>query len=114
MRGNGLRTLAYLRAWADRYKDHGLVVIGVHTPEFDVEHDLDNVRRAAKDLRVTYPMAIDNDYAIWNAVGHRYWTWFRSMPPVLKPPPTGTACGPRRTTSVMSAPRTSRPPMVRF
>jgi thiol-disulfide isomerase/thioredoxin len=50
---NWLRTLPYVRAWADRYQDHGLVVIGVHTPEFDFEHDLDNLRRATKDLRVT-------------------------------------------------------------
>ena len=49
---NWLRTLAYVRAWADRYTDHGLTVIGVHTPEFDFEHDLDNVRREVKDLRV--------------------------------------------------------------
>jgi thiol-disulfide isomerase/thioredoxin len=70
---NWLRTLPYLRAWADKYKDHGLVVIGVHTPEFDVEHDLDNVRRAATDLRVDYPVAVDNDYAIWDAFGNRYW-----------------------------------------
>jgi thiol-disulfide isomerase/thioredoxin len=70
---NWLRTLPYLRAWADKYRDRGLVVIGVHTPEFDVEHDLDNVRRAATDLRVDYPIAIDNDYAIWDAFGNRYW-----------------------------------------
>jgi thiol-disulfide isomerase/thioredoxin len=70
---NWLRTLPYLRAWADNYKDHGLVVIGVHTPEFDVEHDLDNVRRAATDLRVHYPVAIDNDYAIWSAFDNHYW-----------------------------------------
>jgi thiol-disulfide isomerase/thioredoxin len=70
---NWLRTLPYLRAWADKYRDHGLVVIGVHTPEFDVEHDLDNVRRAATDLRVDYPVAVDNDYAIWDAFGNRYW-----------------------------------------
>jgi thiol-disulfide isomerase/thioredoxin len=70
---NWLRTLPYLRAWADRYTDHGLVVIGVHTPEFDVEHELDNVRRAAKDLRVDYPVAIDNDYAIWSAFNNHYW-----------------------------------------
>jgi hypothetical protein len=49
------------------------VVIGVHTPEFDVEHDLDNVRRAAEDLRVDYPIVVDNDYAIWDAFGNRYW-----------------------------------------
>jgi thiol-disulfide isomerase/thioredoxin len=70
---NWLRTLPYLRAWANKYKDHGLVVIGVHTPEFDVEHDLDNVRRAAKDLRVDYPVAVDNDYAIWSAFDNHYW-----------------------------------------
>ncbi len=70
---NWLRTLPYLRAWADKYTDHGLVVIGVHTPEFDVEHGLDNVRRAAKDLRVSYPVAIDNDYAIWSAFDNHYW-----------------------------------------
>jgi thiol-disulfide isomerase/thioredoxin len=70
---NWLRTLPYLRAWAEKYQDHGLVVIGVHTPEFDVEHDLDNVRRAATDLRVDYPIAVDNDYAIWDAFNNRYW-----------------------------------------
>ena len=70
---NWLRTLPYFRAWSDKYQDQGLVVIGVHTPEFDVEHDLDNVRRAAKDLRVTYPIAIDSNYGIWNAFGNRYW-----------------------------------------
>jgi thiol-disulfide isomerase/thioredoxin len=70
---NWLRTLSYLRAWADKYQDHGLVLIGVHTPEFDVEHDLNNVRRASKDLRVNYPVAIDNDYAIWSAFNNHYW-----------------------------------------
>jgi thiol-disulfide isomerase/thioredoxin len=70
---NWLRQLPYVRAWAERYQDHGLVVLGVHTPEFDVEHDLDNLRRAATDLRVDYPVAIDNDYAIWDAFGNRYW-----------------------------------------
>jgi thiol-disulfide isomerase/thioredoxin len=70
---NWLRTLPYLRAWAERYQDQGLVVLGVHTPEFDFEHDLDNVRRAATDLRVTYPVAVDNDYAIWTAFDNHYW-----------------------------------------
>jgi thiol-disulfide isomerase/thioredoxin len=70
---NWLRTLPYVRAWAATYQDHGLVVIGVHTPEFDVEHDPDKVRRAAKDLRVDYPIAIDSDYAVWDAFGNRYW-----------------------------------------
>ena len=73
---NWLRTLAYLRAWAQRYKDRGLLVIGVHTPEFDFEHDHDNVRRAVKDLRVDYPVAIDSDYAIWNAFNNHYWPAF--------------------------------------
>ena len=70
---NWLRTLPYLRAWAERYKQHGLAVIGVHTPEFDVEHDLDNVRRAVKELRVDYPVAVDSDYAIWSAFDNHYW-----------------------------------------
>ena len=70
---NWLRTLPYLRAWAAKYRDHGLVVLGVHTPEFDVEHDLDNVRRAVKDLGVDYPVAVDNDYAIWTAFDNHYW-----------------------------------------
>ena len=70
---NWLRTLPYLRAWADKYQQQGLVVIGVHTPEFDFEHDLDNVRRAATDLRVDYPVVADNDYAIWSAFDNHYW-----------------------------------------
>ena len=70
---NWLRTLPYVRAWVEKYRQHGLVVIGVHTPEFNFEHDLDNVRRAIKDLRVNYPIAIDNDYTIWDAFGNRYW-----------------------------------------
>jgi thiol-disulfide isomerase/thioredoxin len=70
---NWLRSLPYVRAWAEKYKDQGLLVIGVHTPEFDVEHDLDNVRRAVKDLRVDYPVAVDNDYAIWTAFSNHYW-----------------------------------------
>ncbi len=64
---NWLRTLPYVRAWAEKYKDQGLVVIGVHSPEFAFEHNVDNVRRAAKDMRVDYPIAIDNDFAIWRA-----------------------------------------------
>jgi thiol-disulfide isomerase/thioredoxin len=70
---NWLRTLPYVRAWAHKYADHGLVVIGVHTPEFDVEHDLDNVRRAVTDLHVDYPVAVDNDYAVWTAFDNHYW-----------------------------------------
>jgi len=70
---NWLRTLPYVRAWAEKYRDHGVVVIGVHTPEFPFEHDLENVRRAAKDMKVEYPIAIDNDYAIWDAFDNHYW-----------------------------------------
>ena len=70
---NWLRTLPYVRAWAEKYKDQGLVVIGVHTPEFGFEKDLDNVRRAAKEQNVGYPVAVDSDYAIWRAFDNRYW-----------------------------------------
>jgi thiol-disulfide isomerase/thioredoxin len=70
---NWLRTLSYVRAWGEKYEDRGLVVIGVHTPEFPFEHDVDNVRQAAQDLRVVYPIALDSDYAIWSAFGNRYW-----------------------------------------
>jgi thiol-disulfide isomerase/thioredoxin len=70
---NWLRTLPYVRAWAERYKAQGLVVIGVHSPEFPFEHDLDNVRRAAKDMRVEYPIAIDNDFSVWRAFNNQYW-----------------------------------------
>jgi thiol-disulfide isomerase/thioredoxin len=70
---NWLRTLPYVRAWAETYKDDGLVMLGVHTPEFDFEHDLGNVRRAVTDLRVDYPVVVDNDYAIWSAFDNHYW-----------------------------------------
>jgi thiol-disulfide isomerase/thioredoxin len=70
---NWLRTLPYLRAWAEKYRDQGLVVIGVHTPEFAFEGNLENVRRAAKEMRVDYPIAVDSDYAIWQAFDNHYW-----------------------------------------
>ena len=70
---NCLRALPYVRAWADKYRDHGLVVIGVHSPEFAFEKDVNNVRRAVKDLGVTYPVAIDSDLLIWRAFGNEYW-----------------------------------------
>ena len=70
---NWLRSLPYVRAWAERYRDHGLVVIGVHAPEFAFEKDLENVRRAAKDLAVGYPIAIDNNHAIWRAFENHSW-----------------------------------------
>jgi len=70
---NCLRSLPYVRAWAEKYGDHGLVVIGVHAPEFAFEKDLNNVRRAVHDLRITYPVAVDNDLAIWQAFDNEYW-----------------------------------------
>jgi thiol-disulfide isomerase/thioredoxin len=69
---NWLRTLPYIRAWAQRYRQ-GLVVIGVHTPEFEFEKNADNVRRAVKQMGIGYPIAIDNDYAIWRAFDNQYW-----------------------------------------
>jgi thiol-disulfide isomerase/thioredoxin len=70
---NWLRTLPYVRAWAERYADRGLVIVGVHAPEFGFEHDLGNVRRAAGELGVGYPVVIDNDFAIWQAFDNHYW-----------------------------------------
>ena len=70
---NWLRTLAYVRAWAEKYGDRGLVVVGVHTPEFPFERDVDNVRQAAKDMTVEYPIALDSDYAVWRAFNNMYW-----------------------------------------
>ena len=70
---NWLRQLPYLRAWAGKYSGHGLVVIGVHTPEFSFEHDAGNVRQAVQDMRIGYPVATDNDYAVWRAFGNHYW-----------------------------------------
>jgi thiol-disulfide isomerase/thioredoxin len=70
---NWLRQLPCLRAWAEKYADHRLTVIGVHTPEFGFEHDLANVRRAVRDMRIDYPVAVDNDYAVWSAFANHYW-----------------------------------------
>jgi len=70
---NWLRTAAFVRAWSEKYRDRGLVVIGVHTPEFPFERDLENVREAAQAMRVEYPIALDSDYGVWNAFGNRYW-----------------------------------------
>jgi Thioredoxin like C-terminal domain/AhpC/TSA family len=70
---NWLRQLPYLRAWAEKYSGQGLVLVGVHTPEFPFEHSPDNVRRALRDMQVGYPVAIDNDYAVWQAFGNHYW-----------------------------------------
>jgi thiol-disulfide isomerase/thioredoxin len=70
---NWLRTLPYLRAWHDRYRGHGLVVVGVHTPEFVFERELGNVQEAVGVNRIDYPVAMDNDYAIWSAFDNNYW-----------------------------------------
>ena len=70
---NWLRTLAYVRAWAEKYADAGLVVVGVHTPEFPFEEDVENVRQAVEEMNVWYPVALDSDYAVWRAFSNRYW-----------------------------------------
>ena len=70
---NWLRTLAFVRAWSEKYRDRGLVVVGVHTPEFPFERDVENVREAAQAMRVEYPIALDSDYGVWSAFGNRYW-----------------------------------------
>jgi thiol-disulfide isomerase/thioredoxin len=70
---NWLRTEPYIRAWSQAYRDDGLIVIGVHTPEFSFEHELDRVRQATKDMAIDYPVAADNDYAIWSAFDNNYW-----------------------------------------
>jgi cytochrome c biogenesis protein CcdA/thiol-disulfide isomerase/thioredoxin len=70
---NCLRTLPYLKSWDARYRSKGLVILGVHTPEFAFEHDLGNVRGAVKRLGVRYPVALDNDFGTWNAYGNQYW-----------------------------------------
>ena len=70
---NCLRAIPYVRAWAEKYKDQGLVVIGVHAPEFAFEKNIDNVKKAVADLKIDYPVAIDNDYAIWRAFNNEYW-----------------------------------------
>ena len=73
---NSLRTLPYLRAWADKYRHQGLVVIGVHTPEFTFEQDRDNIRMATQANKIEYPIAVDSEYAIWRAFSNQYWPAF--------------------------------------
>ena len=70
---NCIRAIPYIRAWADKYRSSGLVVIGVHTPEFDVEKQMPNVEKAVKKFGITYPVALDNDYKIWNSFHNQYW-----------------------------------------
>jgi thiol-disulfide isomerase/thioredoxin len=70
---NWRRQLPYVRAWAEKYRDKGLIVIGVHSPEFEFEKNIDNVRRATKEIRVQYPVAVDSEHAIWRAFDNEYW-----------------------------------------
>ena len=70
---NWLRTLPYVRAWASKYREQGLVVVGAHTPEFLFEHDLDNVRESLRWFKVDWPVAQDNDYGVWGAFDNHYW-----------------------------------------
>src|SRR4051794_17820053 len=70
---NWLRTEPYIRAWWEAYRADGLVVIGVHTPEFSFEHEIDRVRQATADRGIDYPVVVDNDYTIWNAFANHYW-----------------------------------------
>jgi thiol-disulfide isomerase/thioredoxin len=70
---NWLRTLPYVRAWAEKYRDHGFVVIGAHSPEFPFEHDLDAIQHALDEMGVEFPIAVDNDFAVWRAFDNHYW-----------------------------------------
>ena len=70
---NWLRQEPYVRAWSQAYRDDGLIVIGAHTPEFSFEHDIHGVRQATRERAIDYPVAVDNDYAVWNAFANRYW-----------------------------------------
>lgn len=70
---NCLRALPQVKAWAQKYKDQGLVVVGVHSPEFAYEGRIDNLKRAVGDLGVTFPVAVDNDFAIWRSLSNRFW-----------------------------------------
>jgi thiol-disulfide isomerase/thioredoxin len=70
---NWLRQEPYVRAWSQAYRDDGFVVIGVHTPEFSFEHDVDGVRRAIEDRAIEYPVTVDNDYEVWSAFANHYW-----------------------------------------
>ena len=70
---NWIRTLPYVRSWYEKYRHDGLVVLGVHTPEFEVERDVEHVRRAVGQMGIEYPIAIDSEYTIWRAFGNQYW-----------------------------------------
>jgi thiol-disulfide isomerase/thioredoxin len=70
---NWRRTLPYLREWAAKYKDQGLIVVGIHTPEFSFEYEVKNVTRALKEMNINYPIALDNNYEIWNSFQNQFW-----------------------------------------
>src|SRR4051812_3656972 len=70
---NWLRQEPYVRAWSQAYRDDGLIVVGVHTPEFTFEHDIGGVRRATEQRAIDYPVALDNDYEVWSAFANHYW-----------------------------------------
>src|SRR3712207_2577554 len=70
---NWLRQEPYVRAWSRAYRDDGLVVVGVHTPEFSFEHETDRIAKAVAERAIDYPVAIDNDYAVWTAFANHYW-----------------------------------------
>ena len=83
------RTIPYLNMWYQKYHDQGLEIIGVHTPEFQFEHDIDNVRMAVKKFGIQYPVVLDNNYATWDSYGNQYlagrlsdrYRWFYRRPP---------------------------------
>ena len=70
---NWIRTAPYRRAWYEKYRDQGFILIGVHTPEFPFERDVDSIRAHIEEMRIAYPVAVDSDYGIWNAFANRYW-----------------------------------------
>jgi thiol-disulfide isomerase/thioredoxin len=78
---NWLRQEPYVRAWSQAYRDDGLIVIGIHTPEFSFEHEVERVRQATKERAIDYPVAVDNDYEVWSAFANRYWPALYFMDP---------------------------------
>ena len=98
---NWLRTEPYVRAWSQADRDDGLVVIGIHTPEFSFEHDIDGVQHATKERAIDYPVAVDDDYAIWSAFANHYW------PALYFADAEGDARRARRTSSCASTTRCS-------
>ena len=88
---NWIHALPYIRAWADAYAERGLKVVGVQTPEFAFESDLDNVKRALAEMDVRYPVAVDNDYAVWQAFANHYWPARTSPTPMAASATTTSA-----------------------